>query len=570
MQHYPLYPNRAVTDLNGIWQFHFCENALLENVDENSFTPDDVMCVPGAFDTAPAYRYKRGTGLYRREFLLTEDSPRGLLKVGAIGLQARFCLDGKTVGTSKLPYSDVEFETGPLKAGRHVITAAIDNNLDPLDATFGPGDRMKIFLQYYDFYAFGGFYRGITLHQLAETALDRVQVQTLSLAEGKVALKFLFSGDTTQKQKVAFRFDTEESFHDLEVSHGDCVECMVPNFRIWTLEKPALHTLEVRCGKDCMVERFGIRTIAAGKKEILLNGKPVYLKGFNRHESHPEFGPATPDAVMLEDLQNLRDLNCNFVRGAHYSQDQRFLDLCDEMGMLVWEESLGWGNRNHHMGDQEFQALTEESTRLMVRNSINHPAVIIWGFMNEMSAGKPEAYQLSERLIKAIKDVDQSRLVTFACANTIDEICTPLMDIIAYNIYPGWLSIDSLQDPMDEIAPKQAQTIQFFREHNPADKPMIVSEMGCCALYGQRGFGAAQWTEEFQAEYLEKVIKTVASAKDELCGITIWQFNDAMSFHRKGDNIRGKPLGFNLAGVFDIYRRRKLSADAVKKLYAQL
>ncbi len=566
---YPRYPGRTVVDLNGFWQFRFCENEFLENVDENSFTPNDVMCVPGTFDTSPTYRYKRGTALYRREFLLSKDSPRGLLKVGAIGLQARFCIDGKKVGFTNLPYSGVEFETGPLKAGRHVITAAIDNNLDPLDTTFGAGDRMKIFLQYYDFYAFGGFYRGISLHQLEETALDRVQVHTLSINDGKVSLRFLFSGNTENKQNLKFRFDTEDEFHEIEAAHGDIIECNVPDFRLWTLEKPELHTLEVHCGKDSIVERFGIRTIEAGKKEILLNGKSVYLKGFNRHESHPEFGAATPEAVMLEDLQNLRDLNCNFVRGAHYSQDPRFLDLCDEMGMLVWEESLGWGNRNYHMGDEEFQSLTEAGTRLMVKNSINHPSVIIWGFMNEMSAGKPEAYQLSERLIKAIREEDNSRLVTFACANVIDEICTPLMDIIAYNIYPGWLSVDHLADPMDEVPPAQKKTIEFFRSHNPSDKPMIVSEMGCCAIYGQRGFGAAQWTEEFQAEYLEKVIRTVASAKDELCGITIWQFNDAMSFHRKGDNIRGKPLGFNLAGVFDIFRRRKLSADTVKKLYGE-
>ncbi len=567
---YPLYPGRKVTDLNGFWQFKFCENAFLENVDENSFTPDDVMCVPGTFDTAPAYRYKRGTALYRREFILTEDSPRGLLKVGAIGLQARFCIDGKKVGFTNLPYSGVEFETGELKAGRHVITAAIDNNLDPLTETFGAGERMKLFLQYYDFYAFGGFYRGVSLHQLPECALDRVQVQTLCIKNGKVALKFLFSGHTSGKKTVKFRFDTEEKFRETEVSHGESIECNVPDFRLWTLEKPALHTVEVHSGSDCIVERFGIRTIEAGKREILLNGQAVYLKGFNRHESHPEFGAATPEAVMVEDLQNLRDLNCNFVRGAHYSQDPRFLDLCDEMGMLVWEESLGWGNRAPQMGDPEFQELQEAQTRLMVRNSINHPSVIIWAFLNELSAGKPEAYQICEKLVKAIREEDKSRLVTFACANVTDEICTPLMDIIAYNIYPGWLSIDHLVDPMDEIAPKQTQTIAFFREHNPADKPMIVSEMGCCALYGQRGMEAAQWTEEFQAEYLENVIRTVAGARDQLCGITIWQFNDAMSFHRKGDNIRGKPLGFNLAGAFDMFRRRKLSADTVKKLYGEL
>ena len=146
MQAFPLYPERTITDLNGFWQFRFCEKTYLEDVCEENFEPNDIMCVPGTFDTTPAYRCKLGTGLYRREFLLTKDSPRGILKVGAIGLRARFRIDGREVGFTNLPYSGVEFETGPLKAGRHVITAAIDNNFDKISTQYGPGDKMKLFL----------------------------------------------------------------------------------------------------------------------------------------------------------------------------------------------------------------------------------------------------------------------------------------------------------------------------------------------------------------------------------------------------------------------------------------
>ena len=99
---------------------------------------------------------------------------------------------------------------------------------------------------------------------------------------------------------------------------------------------------------------------------------------------------------------------------------------------------------------------------------------------------------------------------------------------------------------------------------------MIVSEMGCCGIYGQRDIAKTQWSEEFQAEYVGAVIRSVASVPEELCGITIWQFNDAMSFHRMGADIRSKPLGLNLAGAFDKFRRRKLVADVVKDLYKDL
>lgn len=571
MKTYPLYPERNVTDLNGVWQFRFFEKTWLEDVNENSFVPNDIMCVPGTFDTTPAYRCKRGTALYRREFMLMKDSPRGILKIGATGLRARFTLDGKEIGFTNMPYTDMEFETGALKAGRHVLAAAVDNNFDKLSSTFGMGDRMKIFLPYYDFYGFGGFYRGVSLHQVFESTIDRVQVHTLCIKTGKVALRFLFSGKTEGKHAVRFRFNTEEAFRTAEVAHGETLECTVPEFRLWTPEAPNLHTLEVHTENDCVVERFGIRTVSTGGKQILLNGKPVYLKGFNRHESHPEFGAATPDALMLEDLQNLRDLNCNFVRGCHYAQDQRFLDLCDEFGMLVWDESLGWGNSAEQMADPEFQEIVERETRLMVRDSINHPCVIIWAYLNENNSQTEPGFRMGERVVKAVKEEDPTRLVTFACNHTFDDITSKLMDIISYNIYPGWIGSHPVGvEPPDEIPPFQEKTIEYFRKNVSADKPMIVSEMGCCGIYGQHDIAATQWTEEFQAEYLDAVIRSVAGARNEVCGITIWQFTDAMSFHRMGADIRSKPLGLNLAGVFDKYRRRKLAADVVKKLYRNL
>lgn len=563
MHSFPLYPERSVVDLNGIWDFRFCEKTFLEDVDENSFVPDDIMSVPGAFDTTPAYRCRRGTGLYRREFLLAKDSPRGILKIAGIGLRARFRIDGSEVGFTNLPYSGVEFETGPLKAGRHVITAAIDNNFDP--------EKMKLFLPYYDFYAFGGFYRSIELHQVFESSIDRVQVRTLCHETGKVSLRFLFTGDTEGKKTVRFRFDTESGFRTAEVVQGETLECTVPDFRLWTLEKPELHTVEVHFENDCIVERFGIRTIRTGKRQILLNGKPVWLKGFNRHESHPEFGPATPEQVMIEDLQNLRDLNCNLIRGCHYSQDQRFLDFCDSFGILVWEESLGWGNSPEQMADPEFCDLQEKQTRLMVRNSINHPSVIIWAFMNEHASFSREGYDLTERLVRSIKEEDRSRIVTFACCHTLRDICCPLLDMVSYNTYPGWIGEHQPGvEPPDEIPPMQEKILKYFRERIAEDTPIMVSEMGCCGIYGQRDIAKTQWSEEFQAEYFGAVIKSVSGVPEEICGLTLWQFTDAMSFHRMGADIRCKPLGLNLAGVFDKFRRRKLAADTVKELYGNL
>jgi len=146
----------------------------------------------------------------------------------------------------------------------------------------------------------------------------------------------------------------------------------------WSPSDPKLHTLRVRTNGDDIIERFGIRELKIDDGKMLLNGEPLKLLGYCRHEAHPQFGPALPEQQLLHDLQILKDLGCNFVRGAHYPQDQRFLDLCDELGFLVKEESLGWNAPVEDFQNPVFCDLQEQQTRLMVRNSINHPSVIIF------------------------------------------------------------------------------------------------------------------------------------------------------------------------------------------------
>ena len=428
MNAYPHYPGRRILSLNGNWQFRFTEGVPLEKADDPGFRADSLMTVPGAFDAMPEWFGKRGTGLYRTVFTLDSPCRRALLKLDGIGLRGRFRLDGRESGFPSLPYSAVGFEAGPLAAGRHELTAAVDNCFD--------SKAMKLFLPYYDFYGFGGFYRGAELHLLdGDYALDRVQVRTADCRNGEVELRFLFSGDVPEHLDCRIAFDTSRApvERQLAIVHNRAgLRLAVPAFETWSPERPALHTVTVSAGTERIVERFGIREISTDGNRLLLNGKPLFLKGVNRHEFHPEFGPAVPPQLMLEDLQNLRRMNCNFVRGSHYPQDCRFLDLCDEAGLLVWEESLGWGNTAEQMADPEFIRLQELQTRLMVRGSVNHPAVILWGFLNEFDSASPQGYALCTRLAEAIREEDGSRPITFACNHVDADICAGLVRTVLF------------------------------------------------------------------------------------------------------------------------------------------
>lgn len=516
-----------LSDLNGSWEFHFEENRSIKEVADPGFTSTGLMTVPCCFDTLPRFHRKRGTALYRRSFILKEAVLNAKLVIDGMGLTGKFMIDGKDLGTHPYPYARLELQTGPLSAGRHTVFAALDNRFD--------WNTQKLARPYYDFYCFGGFYHGVAL----ETAEPRLFVRTRDYRKGLV---------------------------EIEVEGGERKLVEVPNFKLWSPDEPNLITLEF----EGRTVRFGIREIKAEKGRILLNGKPLYLKGVNRHESHPSFGAATPEALMLADIQRIKALGCNFIRGAHYQQSQRFLDLCDEQGVLVWEESLGWGNGSHsdiatcELTNETFRAQQIHQAREMVKSSFNHPSVIIFGFMNEFLSSSIDGKTLADEIISAIRTEDSGRLVTFACSHVAKDISNENTDIVAFNTYPGWMVPEpGNSEELRKIMKDKVQSIvKRFRGLYP-DKPIIVGEMGTCGVYGHHDPSAAQWTEEFQAEYVCDVIDTVF-AEPEICGLTLWHFADANSYYRAGAPVRSKPFAENLAGLFDGYRRPKLVTEVVR------
>jgi len=547
-------------DLNGTWRFSFHANMKMEETDPTAEQPADWMTVPGCFDCMPHQYCQRGCAFYSHTFTLEEDWTAAWLRIDGMGLRGSFFIDGRPLGSCALPYSAFELEIGRISAGEHRITALLDNNFDP--------DKMKLFKPFYDFYAFGGFYHGVSLRLSKETnPLDRIFVRTVDYRTGKLDLEFVFKHETPKKFKVILSIN-QELGKEYEITDGR-LALERPDLPLWSPDSPAVHQLRAVIGTDVVTETFGIREIRTENERFVLNGKEIYLKGFNRHESAPVSGAATTHQQMLVDLQHLKSLHANFIRGCHYSQSQEFLELCDRMGILVWEESLGWGNPEEELKDPEFIRLQVEQTRLMVRNSFNHPSVIIFAFLNENHSYTDAGVEICRRLAETIRAEKSGRLVTFGSCWNLKDRALEYMDVLTFNTYPGWIQASYSDDPLDEIEPNQKKLLAHLREVHGRGKPILVSEMGCCGIYGQHDEAGAQWTEEFQAGYLAKVIDTVTSSP-EIAGLTLWQFNDAKSYHRSGASIRCKPMSQNLAGVYDQYRRPKLAAQTVAEKFKNL
>ncbi len=548
MEFYPQYPQREKMNLAGAWDFAFRPDEKdPANPDFGNLEFTEAMPVPGVFDVFPDRAGQRGTAFYRKNVTLDFDG-KVFLKLGGIGLWAAIFWDRKPVGTIDLPYSGVDFTFDGGGKGKHELLIVIDNRLD--------FQRTPLFSPNYDFYGHGGIYREVELFSLPVNAIDRVFVSTVCHETGKVKIRV-----SAEAQGLEYAFDNGE----FQPAPGNEFEVSVPDFRLWSPESPQLHTITVRNGGDCIIEEFGIRTVTAGNGKLYLNGQAIRLRGFCRHEAHPQFGPALPLHIVMEDIKWLKDLGCNFVRGTHYPQDQRFLALCDRAGLLVWEETLGWGDGLERLITPHFQDAQVRQLPWMVKNSYNHPSVIMWGFLNEGFSSVAETEPLYKKLITTLKELDPSRPVTYASNKNEGDIMFKYADIVSMNSYPGWYSRDRDKfRPLDEIAKRFNDFIAFMKANGLSDKPYIISEVGAGAIYGWRDRFAAHWSEEYQRDYLAEVCRYF-SETPEITGVALWHFADCRTYST--GHALARPRAFNNKGIMDEYRRPKLAYDAVKECF---
>lgn len=556
MNFFPIYSRREVTDLDGIWDFRFIpenEAPALKDFSPKGITFDTVETVPGVFDAALPYAGKRGLGIYRRTFNLVRGG-RHVFTCGGFLLAARVFIDGTEIGYSELPYSKVRFEFNA-KSGKHEIIAVCDNRFS----------ATPMWLPYYDFYAFGGICRHTDIMDIPSCAIRRAAVFTLSL-KGDVKIDIEFDSAVKDgPHQLSVAFDSGKAVaRKVSVKSGHAVlKLRVPNPSLWSPETPNLHTVTISTKTDEITERFGLRIIEKKDAKICLNGKPVRLFGVNRHESDPDIGPALGPQQHLQDLKLLKEMNCNFIRGCHYPQNQSFLDLCDQMGFFVWEESLGWGNLKEQLNSRPFFDDQVESTRMMVRESINHPSVVLWGFLNEGDSSSPQARPLYQKLADTIRENDSSRLVTFASNRYELDVCLEFADVISMNVYPGWYGTTCDKPDQTDLIPACIERFaKLVNQPEYSDKPLIMSEIGAGAIYGCHDRFESHWSEEYQAKLIGCVADNVI-ANERYSGLAFWHFADARTYV----SSVSRPRGFNNKGILDEYRRPKLAFYTIKEKF---
>lgn len=519
------------------------------------------VAVPGCWESHPLFADYRGEGIYRKTF-----QAQGNVRIECKGVShtATVYLDGHEIGHHYNAYTPFSVVVSDLEPGRHMLEIKADNRFHKDSALHVPNDYMS----------YGGISRGVVVEELSDLYLEYVHVKTYRENEQwhvqvKAAVNVLKirqndEEDITIQGKIK---DTafEWKLTDTAKKHYEfCTDLKIDGIEEWSPETPVLYQVELQMLRedeviDDLMERFGFREICVQGKYILLNGKKLRIKGVCRHEDHPDYGCALPYQTIYNDLVLIRQMGANSIRTAHYPNDEIFLDLCDELGILVWEENHARGLEEDRMKHPLFEEQAEQVIREMIFYHYNHPCIFIWGILNECASETLFGRSCYEKQFRLIREMDDSRPCTFASCKFFGDICFDLPDVVSCNLYPRWYVDKPVRDYLNEVYD------WIVEDGNGKGKPFIVSEIGAGGLYGCHNAYHGKWTEEYQADALSEQVSECLKFSESM-GVYIWQFCDVRV---SSEWFAGRPREMNNKGVVDEYRRPKAAYGRVKEIFEQ-
>ena len=448
-------------------------------------------------------------------------------------------VNGQLAGRHEGGFTPFNFDvTDLLQPGDNFVIVKVDNKRR----------AENVPTQIFDWWNYGGITRDVMLVEVEPLYIENYSLRLTNLKTKELS----FSVQLNRKEawKQVFLLIPELKIKEKFITDDDgCVNGKIyvehTKLKLWSPDHPQLYQVTLSLGgSSVMKDEIGFRTIETCGKQILLNGKPIYLRGISIHEEKPFGGGranSTADAHTL--LSWAKELGCNFVRLAHYPHNEYAVREAERMGLLVWSEipvywTIAWTN------PQTYQNAERQLTD-MIRRDQNRANVIIWSIANETPHSAERDAFLSRLATKA-RSLDNTRLISMAMEvtsasnfkNRLQDNMNTYVDVISFNEYIGWY-----RDVND--ASKMEWEI-------PYDKPVIISEFGGGAKYGLHGAKNQRWTEEFQENLYRENIAMIEKI-DGLAGTTPWILKDFRSPRRV------------LNGIQDYYNRKGLFSDQGEK-----
>jgi beta-glucuronidase len=517
-----------------------------------------VAHLPGSWiGHAPEMRLYQGLVWYQRSF---DTAPlpagkRAFLRFGAADHTAHVYLNGKPVGRHVGGFTPFAFEvTHLLRAGRNQITLGVDSARTVTDV---PPPVT-------DWETYGGITRPVTLITVPQTYVDDAWIRLTR--DGRIAATVQMDGPRQAGMPVRLRIPgLGLAIAGITDAQGRWTGTAAAprGLRRWSPETPTLYDARVEAGDDLLLDRIGLRTIEVRGEDILLNGRPIFLRGICMHEEELGRNPVraiTPAAARALLTEIKQGLGGNFVRLAHYPHSEVTTRMADELGLLVWSEvpvywRVDWSNPE-----------TLRDARAQLRENIlrdrNRASIILWSVANETPVNDARNAFLRS-LISDARALDGSRLVTAALLSgrkgnvqTIDDPLVGDLDVMAVNTYNGWYTPDRLAD------------LPSIEWRSPVRKPLIFSEFGADAQAGYRDQAADphKFSEEFQAEYYRQAL-AMAGKVPFLRGLAPWILKDFRSPRRQHPVHQ---QGWNRKGLISETGQRKQAFGVLAEHYRRL
>ena len=523
---------------------------------EYSFDKSSTLWVPGDWNSQDnKLLYYEGTIWYRRlfDYKKTTDNNHVFIHFGAVNYESDIYLNGKKLGKHIGGFTPFNYEiTNLLKEKDNSLVVKVDNKRK----------REAVPTLNTDWWNYGGITRDVNLVTVPNTFIQDYLVQLKKGSENEISGYVQLNEATTQQTirvtipelKLSTEANTDStgkatfSFKAKKIDH-------------WCPENPKLYQVELSYKDKKVTDKIGFRTIATRGTDILLNGKSIFLRGICIHEENAQRGGraySMQDARML--LNSAKELNCNYVRLAHYPHSENMIRMADEMGILVWEEdpvywTIQWDNPT------TFANARQQLTDVIDRDK-NRASVIIWSMANETPVSEARTTFL-KKLAEHARSLDNTRLISAALEvhhnatnpneRIVEDPFADYVDIVNFNQYVGWY--DGL--------PKNCDDIIWIINYN---KPVMISEFGGDALQGLHGDSDTRWTEEYQEDLYARTVKMLAKIP-QFRGVSPWILYDFRSPKRVLPNIQD---GWNRKGVIGQNGTKKKAFFVLKNFYDQM
>ncbi|XP_019714298.1 beta-glucuronidase [Hippocampus comes] len=594
--------SREVKDLSGLWSFRADKSPNRKQGFEKSWYKSRLaetgpvidMAVPASFNDMtqdPTLRDFIGWVWYEREVVLpsrwvTDEGTRVVLRVGSAHYYSVVWVNGVKVTEHNGGHLPFEAEIGsviredPTSPCR--ITIAVNNTLTL--ETLPPGtiqyfnDPTKypdgFFVQNinFDFFNYAGIHRPVLLYTTPKAYVDDITVVTdFSDSTGLVNYKISVQNAAEATVKVTLM---DKDRHCVASSNEPSGVLKITDVKLWwpylMHEKPAyLYSLEVHLMAaderstytDVYALPVGIRTVRVTSSQFLINNKPFYFHGVNKHEDSDIRGKGFDWPLIVKDFNLMKWLGVNSFRTSHYPYAEEILQMCDRHGIVVIDECPGVGIKDiRSFGNASLAHHLDVMDELVQRDK-NHPSVVMWSVANEPASEMPPAELYFKTLITHTKDMDPTRPVTYVTdSNYARDRGAPYVDVICVNSYFSWY-----HDPGHvEVIPIQLNT-QFENWYGKYQKPIIQSEYGADTVPGLHSDPPMMFTEEYQNVVLQSYHNVFdQKRKKYVVGELIWNFADFMT-------VQGitRVVG-NKKGVFSRQRQPKAAAFILKERYWKL